>query len=231
MNNRFFYPGPFDRLIQLQDAEFHHLARVMRAHIGDEVELVNGQGSLAIARVDHLDKESATLLIQNIETHPRPFPSIILGLPILKIDRLEWAIEKATELGADAIHLFRADYSEKKELTPHQHERLRLITISAMKQCGRLYLPEIRFYASLQDAFIKDAHTLYGDLSIAAPKLTELPHSKTLFFSGPEKGFSPIELEFLKKHAHGIHLHENVLRAETAPLVALSLLTQQRIAP
>jgi 16S rRNA (uracil1498-N3)-methyltransferase len=92
-----------------------------------------------------------------------------------------------------------------------------------MKQCGRLYLPEIIFCDSLSDLLNVDAQILFGDLDVKAPALTSIPFSEQiLFISGPEGGFSPRELSFLKeKEAHPIKLHENRLRAETAPLAAL----------
>jgi 16S rRNA (uracil1498-N3)-methyltransferase len=226
MIDRFFFEGPIENSIELRGDEFHHLARVMRAHIGDEVEIVDGKGSLAKARIEKIEKETAHLKILQRESHPKPAPSIFLGIPLLRIDRLEWAIEKGTELGAEAFRLFAADYSEKDDLSLNQIERLRRISIAAMKQCGRLYLPEIALFASLEKALLPDAEVLFGDIESNEPLI--LPtRARVLFFSGPEKGFSESEELFLHQVGRGVRLHANILRAETAPLAALAQLTMR----
>lgn len=229
MNDRFYIDGSLESgSLLLSGSEFHHLAHVMRVRVGEEIELINGRGSLAQAIVEKMEKESALLSLSHIETHPRPKPLFLIALPILKMDRLEWAVEKATELGADAFRLFPAEWSEKKHLTEHQFERIMHIVISAMKQCGRLYLPSIEWFPTMSEAIQTDFPVFFGDLDPSAVSLAP-QKGNSLFISGPEKGFSPKEIEILRKRAHGVRLSENVLRAETAPLVALSLLSQTRI--
>ena len=218
-----FYCETLTNPIELRNDEFHHL-RVMRVRVGEEIELIDGRGTLAIARLEEVLKNSAYLTIIHQETHPHPTSSIIIVLPLIRLERLEWAIEKGTELNAESFYLFPADYSEKNELSAHQLERLGHIAISAIKQCGRLYLPEIIFKTSLEEALFSNRQILFGDTDPAAPLLASHPHSPILFVSGPEKGFSSRELEFLKQHGKGVKLHQNILRAETAPLVALSRL-------
>lgn len=224
MIDRFYFPDAFEKNIQLTGSEFHHLS-VMRIRVGEEIELIDGQGHLAKALLESIDKKTAKLHLMVVEKHPKPAPQIVLGLPLIKIDRLEWAIEKGCELGADAFYLFAADYSEKKQLSEHQLDRLEQICISSMKQCGRLYLPKIHWCASIEKVCDEKWTIIFGDTRSSAPWIARV-RSPSLFISGPEKGFSLKELEFLQNIGRGARLHQNILRAETAPLVALSLLSR-----
>lgn len=230
MPDRFFHEGDFQDRLQLSEDEFHHLVHVMRNKENDIVELVNGRGELAKAKIEKIEKSKATLLILECEKSPKTASSIRIAIPLIRMERLEWAIEKATELGAEAFTLFPAQHSEKKQISPHQLDRLFQITISALKQCKRLYLPPLKLVSSLQEALIQDGTILFGDINPKAPSLSSwINHSNIQWISGPEKGFSPQEIDFLSKHAQGVHLHPNILRAETAPLVALSILSQKWI--
>jgi len=227
MNNRFYINDSFEDSPTIEGSEFHHLVHVMRAQNGDEIELVNGHGVLASARIETIKKKSASLRILHREKQSKPSPSLISAIAILRMEKLDWAIEKATELGADAITLFPAEHSEKKQLSENQVERLRNISIAAMKQCGRLYLPAIAILSSLERVLELDAMTLFGDTDPKAPMLEAIPNSSPiLFITGPEKGFSTSEDALLKQRAKGVRLHMNILRAETAPIVALSLLSR-----
>lgn len=227
MNNRFYLNDPFLQPPIIDGSEFHHLAHVMRKEMGDEIELVNGHGTIARARIEKMQKSSAILSILHLQTHPKPRPSLITAMAILRMEKLDWAIEKATELGAESILLFAGQYSEKKELSVHQIERLRNISIAAMKQCGRLYLPGIAILPSLERVLQTEATILFGDVDTKAPMLNScLDQSPILFITGPEKGFSQPEEELLKQKARGVRLHINILRAETAPMVALTLLSR-----
>jgi len=226
MNKR-FYIDSLDNARILDGPEFHHLAHVLRLNVGDEIDLVDGMGTLASARIDEIHKKKAVLSILRSEKHSKPSPILIAAIAFLRMEKLDWAIEKATELGAESIILFPADLSEKKQLSDHQIEHLRNISIAAMKQCFRLYLPAITVADSLENVLQRDAYALFGDLDPQAPVLANVPdYSPILFITGPEKGFSKGEEDFLRQKAKGVRLHANVLRAETAPIVALSILSR-----
>jgi len=217
---------------ELKGPEFHHLAHVMRARIGEEVELVNGKGSLANAKVLKIEKERASLNIQNILQESEPRCRIILAQAIPKPNRLDFILEKGTELGVDSFWLFPGKLSAKKECYPNQLERARHLTIAAMKQCGRLTLPEIVLKPPLS-AWPALEHVLsfYGDVEPGAPLFEESSHAirtsplPILFLTGPESGFSDDEAEALRNlSAKGVKLHNNILRTDTASLVAISLI-------
>jgi 16S rRNA (uracil1498-N3)-methyltransferase len=223
---RFYLDADLKGTVSLEGIEFHHLAHVMRVRIGEEIELVNGRGTLAKASVAALSKKGASLNILSSVQEPLPEPTSILGIPIMRPAKLELIIEKCTELGADLFWLYRAQQSEKEELSPNQLERLKYIAISAMKQCGRLDLPQIRIFSRLEELFQAPCTYLYGDTNPEAPRMAS--QGKVVFITGPERGFSTKEHQFLKKHATGVSLHKNTLRAETAPIVATYYLSLPR---
>ena len=210
--------------IELTENEHHHLSRVMRMHVGDEVELVNGLGSKAPARVSRIDKEKTSLHILSVEKEPPRPTHIFVGIPLMRPSKLEWVIEKGTELGADAFFLYPADHSTQDSLSNHQIDRLRTITISALKQSKRLYLPSLEILPDLQSLLAKDAQIFFGDTRASAKAFAPRKDKTTLFITGPESGFSEKEVQLLDLKAEGVRLNPNVLRAETAPIVALSIL-------
>lgn len=220
---RFYIDQPLTDTLTLEGTEFHHLAHVMRVRVGEEIELVNGRGALATATVLAITKHNATLSILSSSQSPLPEPRIILALPLMRLPKLELIIEKCTELGADAFWLYPAHHSDKDDLSPNQFERLTHIAISAMKQCGRLDLPPIKILAHFADLFGKPYTYLFGDTRPDAPKIT--PGEKNVFITGPEKGFSEKEVTLLEKSAIGVRLNKNILRAETAPIAAVALLS------
>ena len=86
-------------LIPLQDQEFHHLVRVMRAKAGEEIEVINGQGCLATATVKSIEKRQALLSINECQHLAKPCFEVILAQAIPRINRLDFILEKGTELG------------------------------------------------------------------------------------------------------------------------------------
>lgn len=214
---RFFINADLEGTLELEDKEFHHLTHVMRIAAGEEIELVNGRGSLAIAEVKKISKHSAALEVKSCETSPVLASHLTLAIPLMRPAKLELVLEKCTELGTDRFFLYSAQFSEKEELSEHQLERLQHIAISAMKQCGRLDLPPIQLLKF--ERLFEESETLYFGDTREAP-FTEKIKGPLLFVTGPEKGFSRQELELLDAKGKGVRLHKNVLRAETAPIVA-----------
>ena len=232
-HNRYFIDSPFaeNTQVRLSGDECHHLLRVSRIRINEPVELVNGQGQLAQATLTEIGKNTAELSIDSVFQDPRQKIPLILALGIPRMNHLEWIIEKGTELNVTAFWLFPGILSEKESLSPNQQERLTHLAISAMKQCGRLDLPSIELKPPLLQWGQLPGTLLFGDTDENASylwkntSLNPLTPPVTLC-TGPEKGFDSQERMFLLHtlKAHGVRLHPNILRAETAPLVGLSLI-------
>lgn len=218
--------------VSITDQEYHHLVHVMRAAVGDTVELVNGTGDLATATVARLDKRQALLTIQDTAHEAPQLHAMILAQALPRINRMDFIVEKGTELGMTQLWLFPGEHSERKSLTDHQVDRLRAMAIAAMKQCGRLYLPEIIVKPAIKAWQPLPYPLFYGDVAPNAPRLAEAWPKETvdgaIFCIGPESGFTPAEEHALKAlNAIGVSLHRNILRTDTASLVALTQLYQQ----
>lgn len=236
---RYFLDDSFSegKKFELEDAEFHHLVHVMRSRAGDQIELVNGRGALAKATVENLGKKAATLNIEEIFQQKEQPSRLILAQALPKLNRLDFILEKGTELGVDSFWLFPGHYSVKKDFFPNQVERCRQLTIAAMKQCGRLFLPSIQMKPSLEKWDpLEEVLPFFGDtepeasLFEAYSDLIRESSRPVLFITGPESGFHEKEIAALNKlSAQGVKLHNNILRTDTASLAALSLISHWQI--
>ncbi len=211
--------------VEIQDQEHRHLAHVMRMRIGEEVDLINGLGSIACAEIIKIEKEKTILKIRSFQNSPKTTLCIQLGIPLMRPSKLEWIIEKGVELGADSFFLYPAEHSKQENLSEHQLQRLDHIIISAIKQSKRLYLPSIEIVDSLQRLCLKAKRIFFGDVRSSAQTTFEPLEFPLLFITGPESGFSKEEISFLSEKATGVHINPNILRAETAPIAALSILS------
>lgn len=230
---RFFIPASLESQtsVALTGEEAHHLIHVMRCKVHERVELINGKGLLAEAEVTKTKKENVELFIYSIrEEKPASF-EIILAQAMPRPNRLDIILEKCTELGVNQIWLFPGLFSEKKDVKPSQLKRMENIVIAATKQCGRLFLPAIVLKPALTKWQPPKELSYYGDVDPKAPTLysalnQEPPKHSLIFFVGPEQGFHNEELALFKNWgAKGVKLHHNILRTDTAPLCALSLIS------
>ena len=149
-------------------------------------------------------------------------------MAIPRFAKLEYILEKGTELDATEFWLFPGIHSEKEKFSPNQLSRMQLMLTSAMKQCGHLDLPSIHFKPSLLEWEPMAGSLFFGDTHPQAPYLWHAKEDKQPFilFIGPEKGFEGREEKHLKEvlKAKGVKLHPNILRTETAAITGLSLL-------
>ena len=230
-HNRYYVKKPFckDELVSIDDLEFQHMTRVMRQKKGDEIELINGKGQLATGNVADIEKRQATILITNVQNDMLCDFSLTLTLALLKPTHLEFAIEKAVELGVTEIVLFAGKRSEKKEVSDQYMIRLTSIIISACKQCGRLFLPKLVIKKSLKECLAPEQPAFFGDINKDARALTsfseEIKNKRMAnLYIGPESGFSEDEIKLMQNAGfHGISFHPNILRAETAAIAGITL--------
>lgn len=163
-----------------------------------------------MAEITHINRNAAKLHVTSTKTTSPPDHRWTLALALIRPKLLELAIEKAIELGIDRFILFSAHYSEAK---PPSTERLKTIFTTALKQSGRLFLPEMITADRLE---LADEATFFGSLEPGAQPLNKLP-KKATFFIGPEGGFSEDEFALLQA-AEPIYLGPHILRAETAAI-------------
>lgn len=227
MNIFYAPPGQIDgKQIELLGQEARHAVKVLRYGTKDLIAVVDGTGGWYEGRVQQILNDSIQIKIEkHIQKDPHG-PELVIGMGIIKKkDRLEFAVEKAVELGAMGIALFRSEHTIKENI---RTDRLQTTALSAMKQSLRAYLPKIQLFNSLEN--VVQAYTGYKIL-VAHEKSEESPGipdtikttDRLLLLAGPEGGFSREEIIFLqKKDAGVISLGPHRLRTETAVAAFLS---------
>ncbi len=206
----------------LNEEESRHACKVLRMKNGDTLYLLDGKGHLFTTEIlDSFSKKSLVKIVAVQHEMPSERHIHIAIAPTKNMDRLEWFVEKATEIGITEISLILCKNSERKVV---KNERLHKIAIAAMKQSKRLYLPQINDMISLKE-FLKVhprgaiAHCFENKEQTTISKLMESANFPVLI--GPEGDFSLEELQMVEKCEYkGITLGKNRLRTETAALVA-----------
>jgi 16S rRNA (uracil1498-N3)-methyltransferase len=210
---------------QLNEEESKHCARVLRLQTGDKVQLIDGRGNFYTAAItdSHPKRTSLQIISVQKDFHKRNHYLHIAIAPTKNIERLEWFLEKATEIGIDEISLIICQRSERKEA---KIERLDKIITSAIKQSIKAWHPVLNEPIALNkllttrfdgQKFI--AHCEEGDRFTLKHELK--PFGKYLVLIGPEGDFTPKEVDdALKNGFKAITLGESRLRTETAALEA-----------
>jgi 16S rRNA (uracil1498-N3)-methyltransferase len=239
MPDRFFYSGAWSDVIELTGEEAHHLARVLRAQPGDQIELFDGQGSSAPAEVVNVHKQHVTArLLSSPIKQPESTTKIVLAVASPKGDRLRWLIEKVTELGIDRFILLQ---TQRGVVHPGDQKlnKLALTALSACKQSGRNVLLDLEESCPLADLLGRDefqnAHLLYGsrtgETTVTIDSQIAWNGSPILCFIGPEGGFTRAEEAVLQQHrARPVSVSPQILRVETAALALSAWLCSRRMA-
>ncbi len=199
--------------------ENRHL-KVKRINPGEEVFLTDGRGNYCIGKILERNRETSRVLCPQVK---RAEKKKVLALfpAIFERTRMEWAVEKAAELGASFIFPFPSARSQFEKLNI---DRLKKKAVEAIKQSHNPFLPQISLLASLQEA-LERAEDFAGKFFLhrGEEKLRKFPPSSA-FFIGPEGGWTGEEVEvFRNRFLRGVGLGETVLRAETACVSISSL--------
>ena len=222
-----------NQLVTLPESVFHHWVRVLRAQVGAKATLFNGQGGEYDVTLHDIQKKSATVQVNSFNPHNRtPTYQVTLGQVMSKGDRMDYAIQKATELGVSHIQLLVSERCEmrlKYERDQKKIDHWQQIAIAACEQCGMNIVPQVLAPLSLEEWFAQ-TDTVDATKLVLAPAKQSIQFtapfpSKLYLLIGPEGGLSEAEIE--RSNAHGFNnwtLGERVLRTETAPVVALSAL-------
>jgi 16S rRNA (uracil1498-N3)-methyltransferase len=205
--------------------------------LGDEVQLLDGKGGLyrAVIQEAHPKKCEMRIVESVLQYGCRPYNIHIALAPTKNIDRTEWFLEKATEIGIDSISFLWCERSERKQVSL---ERLDKVLISAMKQSVKAFKPELREMISFKE-FIQaqppmPMYIAHLEAHNRIPLHQIAPAPTTCVLIGPEGDFSPAEIEMA--YAYGVKpvtLGTSRLRTETAALVAchtLNLLHEMKSA-
>lgn len=211
---------------EMPEEESNHAVKVLRLTEGDEVVLIDGQGTFHKAQISRAHHKRCG--VQILESYPEdnhwPYKIHVAVAPTKNIDRIEWFAEKATEMGIDAITLLKCRYSERKDV---KIERLNKILISAMKQSLKATLPQLEgmvdFKKFVEQPFDGQKFIAHCYKDSERNLLTKLyrPGSNMLILIGPEGDFSEEEVELaIKNGFEPVSLGNSRLRTETAALAA-----------
>ena len=208
-----------DKTHTLSEEESKHACRVLRLKEGDEIALLNGNGFEFLARIiDSNPKKCTVEIVSFMEEKISPYSIHIAIAPTKNNDRIEWFLEKATEIGITDITFLLCSNNERKQT---KDERFEKILISAMKQSKRLFLPKLNPLTPFKEFVSKYPKGLIAHCYEGA-KTTITTDFKTTNFPiliGPEGDFTLSEVELaLQTGYKTISLGENRLRTETAGL-------------
>ena len=231
--SRFFIDAPLSLgQHKLPEAQAHYIGRVLRHAAGDAVQLFDGSGQEYLGELIEGGKQAVRVEVREQLAGQAESPlRIHLGQGLSRGERMDWAIQKATELGVGEITPIVSERCEVRLKDERADKRLahwRQVAISACEQCGRSVLPVIHAPLTLAEW---QGH-VQAELKlvlhpVAAPLESHArPHSLA-FLIGPEGGLSEAEVAQAKAAGfHAARLGPRVLRTETAPVVALAVAQQ-----
>ena len=218
-----FYTENFNEKTSLTKEENKHIVKVLRKKVGDKINIINGKGILFIAEIEVIEKHTVSLKVIKKEKKEKQHKyNLHLAIaPTKNINRFEWFLEKATEIGINEITPIICSRSERKKINL---ERCDKIIISAVKQSMKFYKPKLNSPISFIDFIDKE---YFGEKHIAhclnqkKHKITKAEYSSHLILIGPEGDFSENEISLaINKKFKPTTLGNSRLRTETAGVVA-----------
>jgi len=212
--------------ITFDKTESRHIVRVLRKNVNDKIFITNGNGQLFTSEIIIANDKKCLVKITNIEDYKKPWNYYLhVAIAPTKLnDRLEWFLEKATEIGIDEITPIICEHSERKVV---KIERMEKIIHSAAKQSLKYHFPKLndvvtfnQFVKSNFDGQLFIAHCEETDKKSLKSELK--PQLKTTILIGPEGDFSIKEIQQSLEHNFiPVSLGESRLRTETAGIVAV----------
>lgn len=216
----------------LTEEESKHCIKVLRMNIGDELHLTDGRGALHRCKV--VDGNAKRCVVEVVETTPEYEPLgyrlVMAVAPTKIIDRFEWFLEKATEIGVAEIYPIECEHSERRQIKDEREEK---VITAAVKQSLKAYHPILHPLTSVRDVmkmdfegdkFIAHCDSNFGEKEYLG-KLVKKSHD-TLILIGPEGDFSKEEINFAVQNGFtAITLGCERLRTETAAVVATTVVS------
>lgn len=211
----------------LDENETHHAVAVLRMNVGDAIHVFDGKGKLYHATIHIITKKQVVVYVKELITERHlPYFLHIAIAPTKQMERLEWFVEKAVELGVSKITPVICARSERKYL---KTQRLHKMALAACKQSKQLELPEIceaisfeNFLESVSEKYKFIAWCETNDTSI---KQDDFRHTSSVFLIGPEGDFSSTEITLAKeKSFQELSLGNSILRTETAGVLVATLM-------
>tara|TARA_X000001036_G_scaffold438403_1_gene486125 strand:+ start:1239 stop:1952 length:714 start_codon:yes stop_codon:yes gene_type:complete len=213
---------------ELNIEQSHHLYNVLRKRKGFELTITDGNGLEWLGKIYSFKNKKIELKKINLKIHKNSKNKIHLVIaPAKNIKRMEWMLEKLTEMGIASITPILCDRSERKSL---KTERLKKIMISALKQSKQFFLPELYPMISFESYIqgIKNQFYIAHCMDKSLKNLFEIDfkNKENSILIGPEGDFSTKEIK-LSINSGGIpvSIGDNVLRTETAGIIACNIIS------
>jgi 16S rRNA (uracil1498-N3)-methyltransferase len=223
----FYQPGIPDGIMTLSPDDSRHAAKVLRLTTDDIVEITDGKGSLYQARIATPSLAACSFVIQDQKKLPRRNFDIHIAIaPTKNLDRMEWFVEKAVELGVERISFVACQNSERRTINS---ERIQKIAVSALKQSQQVWMPELSPVLKFPEVMLLPADQKFI-AHVDPQNRVHLQHrakpgKRYLLLIGPEGDFSPGELKAAADHGiERVSLGPSRLRTETAGLAACHIL-------
>ncbi len=228
----FYAPRIEHGFAHLEEEESRHLLTVLRRKVGDRLQLTDGRGSLYEGEIADVGKRHVSIrLLTTMPAPPERTARLHLAIaPTKQMERLEWCLEKATEIGVDDITLLHCQRSERDTV---RLDRLEKVLVSAMKQSLRAWLPQLHGLVPFRQLVVSASE---NQKRIAWCAASPLPHLRTtltagqstLIAIGPEGDFSPEEVALAQQHGFtGVGLGTARLRTETAGVLSVAAFNLQ----
>ena len=231
--SRFFIDAPLSLgEHDLPETQAHYIGRVLRMAAGDAVQLFDGSGQEYLGQLLEVGKKTVRVSLTEALAGQAESPlHTHLGQGLSRGERMDWAIQKATELGVNVITPIASERCEVRLKDERADKRLahwRQVAVSACEQCGRSTVPQINPPVTLAEWLAGRDEALKLVLHpVAEPLVSHDKPASLAFLIGPEGGLSDAEVEQAKDSGfHSARLGPRVLRTETAPVVALAVAQQ-----
>jgi 16S rRNA (uracil1498-N3)-methyltransferase len=229
---RVFVPSAAPPRVTLSPDEAHHLTRVLRARAGDAVVAFDGRGREWDARIEAISSDVVTVQLLAVRTPAaEPAVRLVLGVALLKGDQMDDVVRDATMMGAAAIVPVLSDHVAVPDQArrSRSHERWTRVAVASAKQCGRATVPDLMAMTAFGAALAAtDCHAVVMCVEPAAAgeeRVMPRRPASALVLVGPEGGWSAREVaQAQERGAHLLTLGPRTLRAEIAPVVAISAL-------
>lgn len=225
-----FYNPQIEEEFTLEKDESRHLVRVLRRKEGDEVDFTDGLGGHYVCKIIDANDKRAKLKVESKQQHtPRKHAFHLAIAPTKNMDRLEWCVEKAVEIGVEKITTILTENCERHKV---RVDRLERIAVSAMKQSLKFHLTDIQELMSVSDLVEGTVceHKFIAHMSEEFPGsalVNKDIKGDVLVLIGPEGDFSPAELEMAAAGGFEcVTLGNSRLRTETAGVVAATQVAQ-----
>ncbi|MFV0184732.1 16S rRNA (uracil(1498)-N(3))-methyltransferase [Empedobacter falsenii] len=213
----------------LNEEESHHFAKVLRGNEGDLVHVTDAKGNLAEVEITSISKKAVEGKIVDLKTNfeQKNYYLHVAIAPTKTMERLEFFLEKATEIGIDEITFLQTFHSERKNI---KIERIEKIVQSATKQSLKAYLPKVNDLIKFNEFIKQDFESFTKCIAHCEPDIERTPlrtvldnnPQKILILIGPEGDFSRDEILTAEEHNFtGISLGHQRFRTETAALQAV----------